>query len=314
MRDAEISLLINCTSRKRRPPMPELRARTLPTGDLLAISGEWVSRLKEAKYQFVAGHLYCGRAVTETLEAGKLVGGEVAFLSAGLGIIEQFQKVPAYSLTASTGYPDSVSNRITGPYDAASWWRALAKAQRVTRPLTRFIESGRRQLTLLAAPTGYLEMVADDLADLSTKSLRTLRIIGPRRQEEVDKRLRANWLPYDGRLDNPKTGMNGTASDFPHRALRHFVAHVLPRDRRGSCESHACAVDEALSRFKTYIRPRGQSACDDTVSLAIAHVWKKHDGCRSRILRELRSDMNIACEQSRFRRLANQVEAKLNAT
>lgn len=293
--------------------MPELRARTLPKGDLLATSEEWVSRLEDAKYQFVASHLYCGRAVTETLEAGKSVGGEVAFLSAGLGIIEQYQKVPAYSLTASPGYPDSVSDRITGPYDSASWWKALAKAQRVSRPLTRFIERRRCQLTLLAVPTGYLGMVAADLADLSAKSLRTVRVIGPRRREEVDERLQANWLPYDGRLDSPETGLNGTASDFPHRALRHFVSYVLPKDRGGSCESHAYAVEKALSRFKVYVRPRGQGASDDAVAVAIARVWKKHDGRRSSILRELRSELNIACEQSRFRKLANQVAAKINA-
>ena len=293
--------------------MPELRARTLPKGNLLVTGEEWVSRLEGAKYQFVASHLYCGRAVTETLEAGKAVGGEIGFLSAGLGIVLQFQQVPAYSLTASPGYPDSVSARITGPYDPAAWWCALAKAQRVSRPLAGFIERRRSKLTLVAVPTGYLDMVAEDLADMPTKSLQTLRIIGPRRREEVREKLQAYWLPYDGRLDSPESGLNGTASDFPHRALRHFVSCVLPQDRRGSCHSHVDGVENALSRFKKYVRPRGISASDDIVRSAIARVWKKHSGRRGCILRELRSELNIACEQSRFRKLADQVEAKLNA-
>jgi hypothetical protein len=294
--------------------MSTLRAHTLPRGDLVTTSEIWVSRLREAKYQFVASHLYCGRAVTESLKAGQAVGAEVAFLSAGLGIVEQYQKVPAYSLTASPGYPDSVCDRITGQYNAASWWTALAKARRVERPLTEFIENRGSLLTLVAMPASYLGMVAHELADLPPKSLRTVRIIGPRRREEIDLRLQDNWLPYDARLDSPKTGMNGTASDFPHRALRHFVLHVLPKNKRGSSESHADAVENALSRFKAYVRPRGQSTSDDDVISAIVTVWKKHSGRRSSILRELRSELNIACEQSRFRKLADKVEVKLDAT
>lgn len=313
MRNAEITVLTNCTNRKRRPALPSLRARTLPTGDLVAASEEWVSRLGDAKYQFAACDLYCGRAVTETLQAGQAAGADVAFVSAGLGIVEQYQEVPAYSLTVSPGFPDSVCDRITGQYDAASWWKALTKAQRVERPLAQFIENRRSLLTLVAMPSSYLGMVAHELADLPPKSLRTVRIIGPRRREEIDERLRNNWLPYDARLDSPKTGMNGTASDFPHRALRHFVLNVLPKNKGGSSECHADAVEKALSKFKPYVRPRGQSTSDDDVISAIVTVWKKHSGRRSSILRELRSELNIACEQSRFRKLADEVEAKLNA-
>jgi hypothetical protein len=293
--------------------MPALRARTLPRGDLVATSEEWVSRLDDAKYQFVASHLYCGRAVTETLQAGEAVGAEVAFLSAGLGIVEQYQQVPSYSLAASPGYPDSVGARITGTYDSAAWWGALAKAQGTGRPLARFIEQRGSRLTLVAMPASYLAMVAQDLADLPAKTLKTVRIIGPRRREEIDSRLQANWLPYDARLDSPKTGMNGTASDFPHRALRHFVLHVLPKYTNGSAEGHAEAVEKALSKFKAYVRPRGQNTSDDDVVSAIVTMWKRHGGRRSSILRELRSELNIACEQSRFRKLADKVEAKLNA-
>ncbi len=162
-------------------------------------------------------------------------------------------------------------------------------------------------------PASYLGMVAEDLADLPAMTLSAVRIIGPRRREEVAARLRDNWLPYDGRLDSPKTGMNGTASDFPHRALRHFVLNVLPKSTGGSSQCHVEAVERAMSKFKAYVRPRGKSMSDNEVISAILTVWKKHNGRRTGILRELRSDLNIACEQSRFRKLADKVESKLNA-
>ena len=313
MRNAEITLLTNCTSRKRRPAMPELMARTLPKGGLIATSEEWVSRLEVARYRFVASHLYCGRAVTETLKAAEAVGAEVAFLSAGLGIVERYQQVPSYSLAASPGYPDSVCARITETYDAASWWGALARAQGTEQPLARFIERSGSSLNLVAMPAGYLGMVARDLAGLPAKTLKTVRIIGPRHREEIDVRLQENWLPYDARLDSPNTGMNGTASDFPHRALWHFVSNVLPNNTGGSNQRHVEAVENALSKFEAYVRPRGQNTSDDDVISAISTVWKKHSGRRASILRELRSELNIACEQSRFRKLADKVEEKLNA-
>jgi len=235
-------------------------------------------------------------------------------VSAGLGIVPQYQKVPAYSLTASDGYLDSIGDRITEPYDSASWWKALTKAQGSDRPLTRFIESRGASLVLVAMPASYFAMVSPEFVELTPRVLRTIRVIGPRRQEEVHQCLRSNWLPYDARLDSPESGVNGTASDFPHRALRHFVEHVLPKNRRGASQTHAEDVKNALSKFRAYVRPRGQSASDEQVISEIVTLWKKHRGRRSGILRELRSVRHIACEQFRFRLLADKAEAKLNAS
>jgi hypothetical protein len=313
LRNAEITLLTNCTSRKRRPATESLQARSLPIGDLNVTSREWVSRIEAATQRFVASHLYCGRAISETLQAGKAVDAEIAFLSAGLGIVEQYQKVPGYSLTVSSGYPDSIGGRIDGAFHPASWWEALAKAQGTEAPLSRFIQRRPAKLIVVALPSSYLAMVSQELSGLHEEYLRNLRIIGPRRLEEMPVPLRSCLLPYDGRLDNPESGMNGTGSDFPHRALRHFVSRVLPKNRGGSRASHAESVEAAMSAFTPYRRPRGKSASDDDVKLAIVAVWKKHAGHRANILRELRSVLNVACEQSRFRDLANQVEAEVDA-
>jgi hypothetical protein len=280
---------------------------------LLTTSREWVSRLRDTQYQFVADQLYCGRAVTETLEAGEALAADTVFVSAGLGIVPQDQKVPSYSLTTSPGYPDSISDRIEGSCDPASWWQALAKAQGSVRPLAEFIESRSAALVLVAMPASYLAMVAHEFAGLSIKVLKTVRVMGPRRPEEVHASLQPCWLPYDARLDSPRTGVNGTASDFPHRALRHFALRVLPNNMRGTRQSHAEDVERSLSRFKAYVRQRGQSASDEDVLSQILTLWAKHGGRRAGILRELRSRRNIACEQSRFRSLADRVAARLRA-
>lgn len=309
----EVIVLTNCTGRKRQPVRPALRARSLRGGDLLRTSREWVSRLEDAQYQFVADQLYCGRAIRETLEAGEAMGAETVFVSAGLGIVPQYQRIPSYSLTASPGHPDSISDRVRGSCDPASWWQALARAQGSKRPLAEFLESRSAGLVLVAMPASYLAMVAHEFADLSTNILRTVRIMGPRRREDVLASLRPCWLPYDARLDSRRTGVNGTASDFPHRALRHFALRVLPNNWHGARQSHADAVEKSLSKFKAYVRRRGQSASDEEVISEIVTLWTKHRGRRAGILRELRSKRKIACEQSRFRSLADQVAARFNA-
>jgi hypothetical protein len=306
-----ILILTNCTNRKREIPKKLLRARTLKRGEVRATSGEWVSRLKKAPKMYVAKHLYCGRAVTETLEAANTLGASTAFISAGLGVVTENQRVPSYSLTASPGYPDSVGRRVLGAYDPTEWWRALSEAQSTGLTLKKLVSPPSVKLVLVAMPTSYMSMIVNELSSLSPRFRAKLRVIGPRRKEELPIELRSQWLPYNSRLDSPKSGMNGTASDFPHRALRHFALRVLGRNLAGSASAHAKDVDASLCRFKPYVRPRGRTATDTEVLRAIKGMWSRLDGRRNLMLRELRDKLRLACEQKRFQILANEFEESL---
>jgi hypothetical protein len=149
-------------------------------------------------------------------------------------------------------------------------------------------------------------MIVDELSGLSPRVRAKLRVIGPRRREDLPIELRPQWLPYNSRLDSPKSGMNGTASDFPHRALRHFALRVLSRNLTGSAAAHAKDVDTSLCRLKPYVRPRGRNATDAEVLRAIKGMWARLDGRRNLMLRELRDKLGLACEQKRFQLLANE--------
>lgn len=316
MKPDSILILTNCTSRKRVVPILRagaLLARSIPRGDYAAAADEWNDRIESAPRDYVANQLYCGRAITETLLAADSVKAAVAFISAGLGVVGQYDRLPAYSLTATPGFPDSISCRITDPYHPAKWWTALSNQSVLKNPLASYIENASPSLTLLAMPTGYLSMVSEDLATLPASLRRTLRIIGPRQASDVAVEFRDNLLPYDSRLDDRASGVNGTASDFPHRSLRHFATKILPGNLAGDAQAHASAVTQSLSKFRAYVRPRGDTATDEEVMVMIRKLWEKHNGRRTHILRELRSERNIACEQSRFRILANTVEERLNA-
>jgi hypothetical protein len=155
-------------------------------------------------------------------------------------------------------------------------------------------------------------MVAEELVSWSPRLRSRLRIVGPIRQDGLPVALREYLMPFDTRLDDPDGGRSGTASDFPHRALRHFVLDVLPGRLDKGASVHARRVEASLAKLTAPVRVRGRSTSDDEVMAVVRAMWKEHGGRRYSMLRELRSTQLIACEQSRFKGLVDKVEARLN--
>lgn len=240
-----------------------------------------------------------------------MLQAKVAFLSAGLGVVRQTELVPAYDLTAASGVANSIANRLTELYEPARWWGALMAAHKGKRSIARLLDARKPALILCALPTSYLQLVGVELESLPASVRQQLRIIGPRRLTEVPMSLRSQWLPYDDRLDSPESGLNGTTADFPHRALRHFVCHARADLLWGPIAEHRKLVENALHRLKPYVRTRGVTVPDRKVLEVIGSLWAKCGGHRTRILREIRARSGIACEQRRFKRLADQYEKAL---
>jgi hypothetical protein len=313
----QIVVLTNCTSRKRFSAAKELHARSLPKGSLEKVSAEWVHRLKTAESQFPTAQfhspseLYCGRAVAESVRAAQLIHAKVVFVSAGLGVVSGTRKIPSYSFTVSSSHPDSVAHRTDDVCDSVLWWEALSRAMNVERPLAAFIAKSRARLVLVALSGPYLRMVSKDLVGLSKKQLQKVRILGPRQQQDVAEPLQSQWMPYDARLNSSNSQFRGTESDFPHRALRHFAERVLVKNPSGSSADHARQVQRSLAPFKAYVRSRGQSATDEQLLRAIKKLWVRHHGRRTAMLRDLRDNSGLACEQKRFQNILNTNEELL---
>jgi hypothetical protein len=130
---------------------------------------------------------------------------------------------------------------------------------------------------------------------------------------DLPERLQPRWMPYDARLDDKSKGYAGTESDFPQRAVHHFVKNILAVSPRGDAATHHDAVLSALRGFRAPKRKRGISMSDEELLKVIRRMWKRLGGHRTAMLRELRDVQDIACEQSRFRRLANQIAEEFNA-
>jgi len=297
----------------------ELRAQTLRRGSLQGVTSEWVAKLKRASATLppealhVAERLYCGRAVAECVNAAEIMGANLAFISAGLGVVPRGKKIPSYGLTSSLGHPDSVIGRTEGGVNAASWWDALATAMKAKHPIAKFVSKSRARLVLIAMSGPYLKMIASDLASLSTRNRRKLRIIGPRRLKDVPDALQAQWMPYDARLDARKSAYRGTEADFPHRALLHFTHRILRKHARANSDDHSRKVRSSLAPFKANARSRGKSVTDEELVPVLRDLWSRHGGRRSAMLRDLRDNSGFACEQKRFQGLIKTYEGSLRA-
>jgi hypothetical protein len=118
-------------------------------------------------------------------------------------------------------------------------------------------------------------------------------------------------MPYDDRLESVRN-YAGTQSDFAQRALRHFVealrAAPLPlKEARAS-------VSRALARRPRRSRSIGRRTSDDEIRRVLTAQWTRHVGSSTRLLRYLRDEARISCEQKRFSRIWQSLVAELRVS
>lgn len=294
-----------CSKRKTQAIDANLCASTLQPGTLAKVAAEWSRRVRRSRPAARAADLYCGRSFREAQAAADRVGGRLVVASAGLGFVAADADVPSYSLTVAPRSPDNVLGRVLDDTTARSWWSALNRSLR-SAEADFWEESG---LVLVALPGAYLDMLADDLARLLRRAPERLRIFTGTEPARVDPVLRAAVMPYDDRLDGPDSPRPGTRIDFPQRALRHFVETVLPVRPQGDLEHHRRDVSLTLERWSspTAVVRRRQS--DEEIRRLIRERWEVVGGRSGRMLRVLRDEVGVACEQSRFAELFDDVKA-----
>lgn len=249
--------------------------------------------------------LYQGRTIADTAAAAAFLGSSWYVVSAGLGLVRSDQPVPAYECTVAAGSELSGRLELSGA-TTADWWSAITAAQ--PHPLSRLIA---KRPTLLALPSTYLRMVHDDLAHVSAAKARQLRIFTSAVGAQfVPGHLADCVMPYDDRLESVPD-YAGTRSDFAQRALRHFVealeAVPLP------LEEARAKVTASLVRRPRPLRSTGRRMSDDEIRWALTAQWARYAGSSTRLLRYLRDEARISCEQKRFSRIWQALAAELRA-
>lgn len=285
-----------CTFRKQARPTVESTPASLPVDTQDKVQTAWIERVQKLPCNVAAGDIYAGRGFSLAARASEIASAKLYILSAGLGLISADRKVPLYGLTVSAGHSDSIAARVKGEFDPGAWFSGLQ-----TSPLSdRWVDAvGRGSGRILIALTRpYAQMVGESLAVLSPQFLARLRIFGASLASVLPPALHSALAPYDARLE---AILPGTRSDFSQRALHHFVGLVAgdgQQDRRADYE----AVTNVLAKVTAPERPRRPRRSDAELLELIAARLQSQLGV-ARILRALRDEEGVACEQSRFSRL-----------
>jgi len=278
---------------------------------ITAFSKSWVEQLAREKSLVNADDLYVGRSVFEAKIVANICSGELMFVSAGLGFIRGQCLVPNYQLTVVNGAGSIRPWLIRNNYLPRHWWYVLNSALGNISPISsRINESEPDDLFLIALPSTYMEMIVEDLAQLQPKKARQVRFFtSTAGLKLLPKHLSHSAMPYDDRLEGV-SGYAGTRSDFPQRAMRHFVeklqAHTL------NASEGSIAVNQVMAESRGKQVPRRIKLSNGAISKLIAANWGLTGGSASRMLRILRDNNLVACEQSRFSSLWRQVRDQIS--
>jgi hypothetical protein len=300
-----VCLISSCTNRKKLQPQPQMRARELPGGTLDSIAAEWSGRVSTALPRVRARDLYAGRAFTEAVAAAEAGKGGLHVVSAGLGLISADSEVPAYSLTVAGNDEDNVLRKVRVDRPApSSWWTILNRALGCDKPLAALMARSSDDLFVIALPSTYLDLLADELESLPASGVLRIRLVGLSSLEKLlPAKIAGAFVPYDERLEAVAGTHAGTRSDFPQRAARHFIESILVKDRIASAEEHARQVAKFLDGFERPQIPTRERHTDEMLKEVIRGIWSESQGRVTNGLRVLRRERQIACEQSRFKRL-----------
>lgn len=291
-----------CSNRKKAPIDPSLHAARLTAGYLPDVVKQWRSLLVSAPTPHTAQTLYAGRSFAEAAWAARTAGMPHYIVSAGLGLVGPTMSVPAYALTTVGSTDENVLEKCPPGTTPQDWWRCAF----TPGVLTELISASQDRV-FLGLPSVYLEMVQHDLVSLSDANLSKVRIFTGGGNTLRGTKLAQNILHYDSRLDGPDSPIPGTKSDFASRALRHFFEFTqqtsgndLPTDR--------ALVDAALLGMRVPVLPKRERRSDIEIREALIQAWTRAKGNRQILLRHLRDVLLVSCEQSRFARIARELE------
>lgn len=307
-------VLTNCTSRKKGLVAPELTSDNLDPGPIDVVAKQWLDRLKNAPSENIARETYCGRSFREAEASATFLKCPLYVVSAGLGIVNADRSVPVYSLTVSSGSTNSISSKVYDFTSTNAWWSKIAKGNPFGFSLSETLEQHPNDLILIALSRPYIELLQDELLDVSIHRQHKLRFFGKKLNSALPASLDNNWMPYDDRLDCAGPGYSGTQTDFAQRALRHFVTQVLNKNQDGDSSVHRMTVLEHLSPLERRETPNRQRLNDQEIGIVIRNNWAYGKGQSSALLRIIRRDLGIACEQSRFQSIYHKVKDSMEGT
>jgi len=304
-------VITNCTNRKRGYVAPGLSPENLAPGSIDSVSQQWLSRLKISPANYPAREVYCGRSFREAEASATILNCPLYIVSAGLGIINAKHFIPNYNLTVVSGTTNSILDKVHGDTSAKAWWSRITPNNPFGTSLVDMLNHHRGDLILLALSRAYIDLLHDELLQLPLNIQIRLRFFGKNLDAILPDSLTGNWMPYDDRLDSAGPGYSGTQSDFSQRALRHFVTKLLNQHTNGDTFTHQTMVSDSLSTLVQRKIPKRRRLSNHELNDVIRDNWKRGKGQSSALLKIVRQDLDIACEQSRFKGIYHLVKQSM---
>ncbi|MEH6498350.1 MAG: hypothetical protein V7751_03090 [Pseudoalteromonas distincta] len=293
-------VITNCTNRKRHDGLPPVVLNDGYYSSITAMAKAWKRQIDERPATLTASSLYVGRSVSDARRVAGTLGAKLIFASTGLGLIEGDHICPPYNLTAAQG-PNSIIPHLEKLGARASdWWEAVNVTRSKGSILADLVSQPNVDLVLIALSSTYIQLIGEDLGEIRGTQTDKLRVFTSRPGiEMLPSHLQRIAMPYDERLET--STLPGTRNDFPQRALRHFIEVLdLSSVPAEIARNNVSAAMDLLSLAKTTIRRR---ASDSEITSMLERVWVDYQGNSTRLLRYLRDDALVSCEQSRFRRI-----------
>ena len=292
------AILVPCSSLKSASPSREAQAVSLPRDSQEQVETAWLRTLADLRPAHRASDLYRGRGFRLALNLAGESEAELYIVSAGLGLVPADRSIPAYGLTLSGTGPDSIAARIKGRFDPSAWWGTIGRGP-FASPLHAVFKSGRAGVVIAALSHGYARLVGSALAELPKNDVVRLRIVGSGLRSVLPESLWPYFIPYDDRVTEYVPGIRG---DLAQRALTHFLRECLPELPDADAAAHAKWVETALGQMTAPAMPQRRRCADATV-LEVIHQYLGSGMTIARLLRVLRDQKGMACEQARFARL-----------
>lgn len=302
-------LITNCTGRKSFPAHPNLKkSPKISKAQTLNIAADsWTKNVLAADTKLIASELYQGRTILDTKSVQNILSADTYVISAGLGLVNFKDKIPSYELTVNEASSFAANIKQFG-HSNEDWWLQLNKSlKKTTSPLSRLLNKNNYKRVLISLPSSYLEMISKDLWSADPAKLKKVLIFTSTYGIQfIPDEWKHLALPYDERLEDRKSGYAGTRSDFPQRAMNHFVQEIGMQDATLPQIIHA--IDSHLSKLKKPKPPERKRLSDAELTKILNKNWNKYIGKTSRLLRFLRDEALVSCEQSRFQRLCKKIQ------
>ena len=297
-------IIASCSSQKRVLAEIGLDASASQAIDLNQFAQGWVTIVNQAKTKHPATDVYAGVGLSAAKEAAKCLNAKLQFLSAGMSLVDSTSKIPGYNLTISESGPTPFSKVDTGG-TFSDWWTALNNAFGYHEPLYQSVRNNKG-LVLIALPANYLRMVQDELLRIASDFGDRVRIITSTKTE-LHPRLDGLSIRYDQRL-NALEGNKGANASFNQRALLNF-ARLLKNHSAAmkDVSFHRALVNESFKDVASLNPVKRPKASEHQLLNYVKKALAKQPVARTKLLADLRHQNGLACEQSRFYRIYDEV-------